>query len=237
MKKAKKTKTTALDRATARLRMALRRETKNIIEIGKILIEIRDKHLEHGEWQPWITENFDLSLRTAQNYCAAAEYVERAVKAKSATVADFSNLSPIVLYRLAAGSFDEQQGAAILAEAKAGKRVDEDAAWAICEKLAPADDDTDTDDDGSDDETTDTEDAEIEAILAAGADPAVPPPAPIPPSPDFALREFDHVISRLKGLMTKSFADFAGTIHSANDLENIADFIHAVTKARRQKAA
>ena len=66
----------ALDRLTTQLRTALRRETKNIIEIGKLLIEVR-KHLQHGEWQPWLAENFDLSIRTAQNYFEAAEYVAR----------------------------------------------------------------------------------------------------------------------------------------------------------------
>jgi hypothetical protein len=245
MKKAKKTKRpirkTALDRIVARLRAALRRETKNVIEIGKLLIESRE-HLEHGEWQPWLAENFDLSLRTAQNYFAAAEYVAR-VKSKSATVADFNNLSPTVLYWLAAGQmYNEQEEAAILAAAKSGKRVDQDAAEAICEALAPADDDDAEDaDDGGEDSAGDSgedssedaaEDPEIAAMLD-GPPPAVLPPAPIPPPPDFALRDFDDALSTLKRLMTKPSAQFASTIHNADDLEKIEDFIRAVTKARR----
>ena len=61
MTKAKNIKAppTELDRIATRLRTALRRETTNIIEIGNLLIESR-KHLDHGEWQPWLAEHFDL---------------------------------------------------------------------------------------------------------------------------------------------------------------------------------
>jgi len=235
MTKAKKTKApqrrTELDRIAAKLRTALSRETTNIIEIGKLLIESR-KHLEHGEWQSWLAENFDLSLRTAQNYYAAAEYVARAKGKSSATVADFANLSPSVLYHLAAGHFDEPVEAAILAEAR-GRRVDEDAMWAISEKLAPPDDENaDTDDAGADDSGEDAaEDPEISAILD-GPPPAVPPTAEPPPPTDYALRDFDQAIGALKRLMTKPSAQFASTIHSADVLESVESFIHAVRTPR-----
>jgi Protein of unknown function (DUF3102) len=241
MRKAKKTKgprrkATALDRIAARLRTALRRETKNIIEIGKILIESRDKHLEHGKWQTWLAENFDLPYRTAIRYVNAAGYVAR--KGKSATVA-LGNLSPTVLYRLAEGRFyDEQDEAAILAASRE-RRVDEGAADAICEALAPpaddppappADDAPDDagDEDGSgEDGDAAAEDPESAAILD-GPPPPVPPPAPIPPPTDFALRNFDEAIGKLKRLMTKPSAQFAGTVHSANELVTVEDFIRSV---------
>jgi hypothetical protein len=236
MKKAKKTKVpiqkTALDRLAAKLRLALRSQTKNVIEIGKLLIESR-KHLEHGEWQAWLAENFDLTYRTAINYTNAAEYVAR--KGKGETVSHFANLSPTVLYRLAEGHFDERVEAAILAATRE-RRVDEDAAWAICEALAPPDDADADDADDDDDNAADAEEApdpEIEAILD-GPPPAVPPPAPNPPPTDFALRDFDQAISALKLLRTKPSTQFARTIHSANDLESVESFIHAVMKARRQ---
>jgi DUF3102 family protein len=223
-----------LDRITARVRTALRSQTKNVIEVGKLLIESR-KHLEHGEWLAWLTENFDLSPRTAQRYVAAAEYV-----AKNDTVSHFANLSASVLYRLAEGDFNEQEEAAILAASRE-RRIGEDAAWEICEALAPTPTDSDGDhvahaiDDGGDDTAPDdvTTDAETEAILD-GPPPAVPPPAPIPPPIDFALRDFDEAISALKRLMTKSCTQFAKTIHSAHDLEGVESFVHAVMKARRQ---
>jgi len=242
MTKGKKTKPpqrlTALDRLAGQLRTALRHGTKNVIEIGKILIEIRDKHLEHGEWRAWLAENFDLSYRTALRYADAAEYVDR--KGKSDTVADFANLSPSVLYWLAADQrFDEKEESAILAATRE-RRVDEDAAWAICEALAPPDDDDDHDADDGDD-TGDAggddpakEDAEIEGILD-GPPPAVPPPAPNQAPPDFALGTFDFAIGSLKRLMTKQAAEFAATSHSVNDLESVGDFIRAVKSHLRQE--
>ena len=183
MKKAKKAprrKITELDRIAARVRTALRSRTKNVIEIGNLLIKSRE-HLEHGEWQPWLAENFDLSYRTALRYVSAAEYV-----AKSDTVADFANLSPTALYELAEGLYNEQEEAAILAATRE-RRVAEDAVWAICEALVPPDDDRDdAADDGDDHDDGDdgaelaaAEEEEIAAILD-GPPTAVPPPAPIP---------------------------------------------------------
>jgi hypothetical protein len=231
MKRAKKTKATALDQIAARVRTALRSQTKNVIEIGKLLIESRE-HLEHGEWQAWLAENFDLTYRTAINYTNAAEYVAR--KGKSETVSHFANLSPTVLYRLAGGDFDERVEAAILAEARE-RRVDEDAMWAICEKLAPPDDDdADDDDDGGEDgdETAAVEDPEITAIID-GPPPKAPPTAPNPPPIDYTLRDFDQAISVLNQLKAKLPAQFAEkTTHSIEVLESVELFIHAVMKAR-----
>jgi hypothetical protein len=237
MSKAKKTKPperkNALDRIATQLRALLRRETKNIIEIGKLLIESRKLLAnEHGEWLPWLEKNFDLSARTAQRYIATAEYVA----SKGDTVSYFSNLAPTVLYWLAAGQhYNEKEEAAILAAIRK-RRVDQDAAAAICDALAPADDDDAEDADvedgsseggGQDDDAE--EDAEIEAILD-GPPPPVPPPAPNLAPPDFALRDFDQAISTLKQLMTKPSAQFAKTTHTANDLENVEGFIRNVAK-------
>jgi hypothetical protein len=236
MTEAKKTEApereTGLDRITAQLRSALKRETTNIIEIGKLLIESHE-HLQHGDWKSWLAKNFDLSYRTAINYISAARYAEL----KCATVAlfHFENLSPTVLYWLAAGcNYNEREEAAILAATLEG-RVDWNAARAICEKLALANDDaaSDADDQEGDDETAtpeEAEDPEITAILD-GPPSAVPPPAPSPPPIDFALKSFDEAISTLKGLMTKLPTQFAATSHNADDLELIGSFINAVMKA------
>jgi hypothetical protein len=243
MKKAKKTKApaqrTALDRITAQLRTVLRRETTNIILIGNLLIEAR-KHLEHGEWQSYLADNFDLSLRTAQNYYSAAEYVEKKQK-QIGNIADFANLSASVLYHLAADHFSETVEAAILAEARE-RRVDEDAMWAIKDKVEPDDvaDDADDDDQGddsgkaSDDEK---EDAEAAATIERGTDPRVPPTADPPPLEDFDLRDFNQAIDTLNRLKTKSSAQFASTIHSADDLQSVEDFIRAVRQSRCCEAA
>jgi hypothetical protein len=239
MRKAKKTKVpqrrTELDRITAQLHTILRRDTTSIVEKGKLLLRSRELLAdEHGEWMPWLTENFDMSYRSAINYCKAAEYVAR--KGKSATVANFANVAPTVLYGLAEGNYTEQEESEILAQAKAGKRVDHDAALAICEALAPPDDDDadDGDDQGQDDGDQDdgddgaAENPEITAIIARGSE--VQPTENLPPT-NFALRAFDQAISELKKLRTKRAAEFTGTIHNENDLEIVADFIRAVAKA------
>jgi hypothetical protein len=238
MRKTKKTKVpqrrTELDRIVTQLRAILRRETSDVVQAGNLLIKARKLFAnEHGDWLPWLAENFDLSPRTAQRYIAAAEYVQKR------HVSHFANLSASVLYRLAEGGYTEQEQAEILAQAKAGKRIDQDRAWAICEKLAPPDDDADDANDGHDHDdgdedrpdSGDEKDAESEAILD-GPPPAVPPPAPPPPPIDYALREFDQAISALKRLMTKPAAQFVGSPHSANDLEVVEDFLHAVIKAK-----
>jgi hypothetical protein len=232
MKKAKKPKApqrhTELDRIAGQLRTMLRRDTISIIEKGRLLLRSRELLAdEHGQWMPWLAENFDMSYRTAMHYCSAAEYVAR--KSISATVANFANLAPTVLYALAEGGYPEQMEAEILAQAKAGKRIDQDAAWAICDALAPADDDGQDDSDDSEDSDDAVEDAEAKAILD-GPPPAVPPPAPNLAPPDFALRDFDQAITALKRLMTKPSAQFTGTIHSAADLEGVESFIRAVVK-------
>ena len=67
--------------------------------------------------------------------------------------------------------------------------------------------------------------------------PAVPPPAPNPPPTDFALQDFDKAIDALKRLMTKPSAQFAQTVHSADDLKHVEDFIHAVMGARTPRAS
>jgi hypothetical protein len=70
-----KTRKSQLDDLARKLRAALGRETTNIVEIGELLLQARKLFAaHHGEWKPWLAENFDLSYRTAVNYCAAAEY-------------------------------------------------------------------------------------------------------------------------------------------------------------------
>jgi hypothetical protein len=68
----KRTKQTALDKITDKLRAALRNENAAITRIGNLLRESRS-HLDHGDWMSWLEDNFDLSYRTAIRYIRAAE--------------------------------------------------------------------------------------------------------------------------------------------------------------------
>jgi hypothetical protein len=240
MTKAKKTKApqrpTKLDKIVTQLRGILRRQTTDIIRAGNLLLESR-KFLDHGEWQEWLAENFDLSYQTALNYMNAAKYAKR----QKSNVGLLANLSATVLYRLAEGKYSEQEEAEILAQAKTGKRIDHNRAWAICEALAPPDDDNaddsdeeDTDEGGDDGAEPAAEDPEVAAILDGA--PPVPPQAPELAPPDFDLQAFDQAIATLKRLMGKSCAQFIHTIHSIHDLENVESFVHGVTKARAATA-
>ena len=221
MKKVKQ-RPTELDQIITQLHTILRRETADVVLAGKLLIESR-QHLQHGEWQPWLAENFDLSYRTAVNYCDAAEYAERK---QICNVADFANLAPTVLYALAAGHYNAEEESAVLAATGKG-RVDQTRARAICDELAPPDPE---EPDQPDDDDEAAEDPESTAILD-GPPPDVPPPAPNI-TPDVALRAFDQAVNTLKQLMTKPAARFAGTVH-AGDLEGVESFIHAVTDQAR----
>ena len=79
------------------LHAALKRETDEIIDIGGLLTEAK-AHMKHGEWLPWLRNEFSMSERSAQRYMKAHEF------AKSATVSDF-NLSPTALYLLSADDY------------------------------------------------------------------------------------------------------------------------------------
>jgi Protein of unknown function (DUF3102) len=78
--KKKKTKArqrvSELDQIAAQLHTMLRRDTASVIEKGKLLLRSRELLAdEHGQWMPWLEENFDMSYRSAINYCKAARYV------------------------------------------------------------------------------------------------------------------------------------------------------------------
>jgi hypothetical protein len=151
-----------------------------------------------------------------------------------------ANLSATVLYALADGRrYTPEEEAAILAKAKTA-RVDEDTAWSICEALEPPySDEAEEPDEPVDDADKAIEavedDPEITAILD-GPPPDVPPPAPIAPPPDFALRAFEQAVGTLKELLTKPAAQFASTVHSASDLEKVENFIRAVAGARETRS-
>ena len=75
------TRKTELDKIVTQLRAILRRETGDVVLAGNLLLKSRELSTnEHGAWQPWLAENFDLSYRTALRYVAAAEYVAQKQK-------------------------------------------------------------------------------------------------------------------------------------------------------------
>ena len=124
-----------IERITRELQTALKREAIDIVAIGRLLIEARAK-LEHGEWLPWLAENFGSSISTADNYMVAARFA-----AKFPTVANLK-LRPSALYMLGhdlehpCGLFDRRAMRAILRAAKT-QWISGDQARDIAEELQP----------------------------------------------------------------------------------------------------
>ena len=79
------------------IREKLQDETRNFVEIGKMLNEARDSPELAGRWLAWLAEHFDMSDRTARNYMLAAEFVDKH-RLGSETV---SHLSRRLLYKMA----------------------------------------------------------------------------------------------------------------------------------------
>jgi len=112
--------------------------------------------------------------------------------------------------------------------------------WAICERLAPAanndaDDDVDHGDDAGgddqDDDANDDADREIGKLLD-GPPPVLPETEPATPS-NFALRDFDQAVTKLKQIMTRPAKQFVDSVHTSNDLVQVETFLREVAKDKR----
>jgi hypothetical protein len=216
-----KAHTTTLDEIAEKVRAALKNESGAILEIGNLLIQSR-QHLDHGDWQSWLAENFSFSYRTAARYVKAGEYA----LAKSDTAADLRNLSPVLLYRLSEGDFyTEAEEAAILAKTKQGARIGTTVADEICAGLGPPVDDELETESPPVDALEQGDDSEIEKILDG-----LPPelPAPEPAVVNHMLPAFDLAVKRLLELRTKPLAKFIGSEHSADNVTTAANFLHEV---------
>ncbi len=85
----------------------------DVVEIGRRLCECK-AILRHGEWQPWLKREFDLSERTARNFMSAYRFVVD----KSANVADLQ-IEVSSLYLIAPPSVPEEVQAEVLRKAAA----------------------------------------------------------------------------------------------------------------------
>lgn len=63
---------TFLEELTSGIRFYLREMGKHVIEIGKRLILAKEL-VQYGDWQSWLDDNFNLSLRTARQFMQIAE--------------------------------------------------------------------------------------------------------------------------------------------------------------------
>jgi hypothetical protein len=65
-----------LDQIADQIRACLKRQVSDVILIGDLLQEVKDKHLKHGEFLPWLKQEFELSESTAQNFMAASTFAK-----------------------------------------------------------------------------------------------------------------------------------------------------------------
>jgi DUF3102 family protein len=91
---------------------------KNIIEIGQRLVDVRDHHLDHGEWLPWLKREFAWSRQTADRFIHVY-----AMRDQIAHVGNLNELPLTALYLLAAPSTPDAVRQQIAARIEAGQKV------------------------------------------------------------------------------------------------------------------
>jgi Protein of unknown function (DUF3102) len=235
------------------IRGELKRDIGGIIKIAALLAEAR-KQAKHGQWLPWIEENFSMSEATAQRYLQVNRFL------KSRTVRDLEaaeNLSASAIYKLAATKPDDDlytsEAIAAIFDEAVGKRVGTDRIWSIAHeliarKLRKLDaEETETEEaeieDDEEAESADAERVEAEAILDSSPPDIPPPPSPEPPKQreESARQAFATVMNALLAFMAQPAARFAGAVPddaleaAARFLTRIADSTAA--SAERMKAA
>lgn len=96
-----------IEKTTAEILILKDQTAQNIIEIGRRLIEVKER-LEHGEYLKWLKEKVDFTERTAQRFV------------KVATV--FSNTTPVshlgTRKLLALAGLDEEDRQEVMKENK-----------------------------------------------------------------------------------------------------------------------
>jgi hypothetical protein len=114
-----------IDEITGELHVALKRETGDILTIGGLLAEAKER-IPHGEWLPWLKSEFSMSERSAQKYVKAADYA-----AKYELGADLK-LSPSALFLIS--RYDRPEIAEAVVKAANEKHLGRDQAKAIIDK-------------------------------------------------------------------------------------------------------
>ncbi|MCW5697332.1 MAG: DUF3102 domain-containing protein [Bauldia sp.] len=102
--------------AAVRIRLRMSRTAQDIIEIGRDLIEVKSR-LGHGRFLGWIEAEFGMSDRAARNFMDVAD---RFGSVKSETISD---LTPTVLYALAAPSTPDEVREEVVQRAAAGESI------------------------------------------------------------------------------------------------------------------
>lgn len=105
---------TIVEAATDRLHVLERKTGEQIIEIGKILIQVK-VDIPHGQFLPWLDAEFGWSQQSASNFIRVAEHFGK--------LPNFSNFAPSALYALASNSVPDEIRDEFVAKADAGEKV------------------------------------------------------------------------------------------------------------------
>jgi hypothetical protein len=243
--KAKSNSKRTIETITDEIKKTLSNDRKNIIVRGDLLIEAKAL-VEHGQWLPWLEENFDMSEGTAERAMRVARLADKFCRLQDI---DLANLPKGVLYELShEGRYPDLVVEAVLAEA-ADKRVTIDRLYDISEELDPTPEEPEEErqrrleaeeqeqqrqqeqlqERQQERQQQAQDEAEAEEILD-GPPPPLPPPAPPPAPADFTLAQFDKALKALLELHTKALVSFAKTEHSVEDLARVSEFISAVAQ-------
>ena len=211
------------------LQLVMKRETTDIIAIGGLLLEAKERLTKHGRWMPWLKVNFGSSKRTADNYINAAR-----LAGQIGNVANLK-LRPTALYLLGSYIDDEPDDLFSPAALKAILKVAEtewvnaERAYAIAQSLVPPVEEEKPSEEES------LSDQEIADILD-GPPPEVPP-APPPSPPDVILPPFVAALATLDRLKTKSSTNFVGNPYTPDQIDDIIAFLKAVRDAMTKRRA
>jgi Protein of unknown function (DUF3102) len=111
MSRKQKNSARSLTTIVSEIRGTFRNDIANIIKRGNLLQEAKDQ-LEHGQWLPWLEENFSMDERTAQRAMSVARF-----SGKYDNLSDL-HLTRSALYELSCGDYSAKVVRAVLKEAK-----------------------------------------------------------------------------------------------------------------------
>jgi hypothetical protein len=218
------------------LHVALARETANIIAIGALLVEAR-RHMRHGEWYPWLEQNFSLSRQSADRYVGIYR-----VSMKTPNLGELK-IRRSVLYAMfllpPKRRLSPQAIETIMEEART-KWVGLTRAYQIEREIKLAEDATYRREIEAIESEEKPEHYVQDAIRPWKSLPEPPPELPpTPAEPPTAPREqsliltFQKAVKELKALATKPAAKFIDAC-LPNDLHIVADFLEGVATASKK---
>ncbi len=105
-----------LRKSAAAINLRMIRRAKDIFEIGKILLDVKER-LGHGNWMAWLDQEFGMSKSTAEN-------IMRATREFHWQKNKVENISVAALYELSRRSAKKETVDEILRRSECGERIE-----------------------------------------------------------------------------------------------------------------